>query len=478
MLRPFIFFGIVFLWVLALMAGCDSGKIQVSVCLSDSDCAAGQSCVKGQCVGDDDDDDDVFNPGDDDDDATDGDTTDDDDDTTTDGDTSDGDAADDDDDTTDDDDDTTDDDDDTTDDDDDTPANGCEENGGACSLDIPCPSGTHLSVNSLGCDTTPNPYCCLPNQPDCERNGGQCVEMGSACPDNWTSLSTQAGCEGICCMPDPTQTCEDNGGTCLQPAPTGECPDNNTGIQGECDQGTICCVEEESACVTQGGYCQQMGFPPRCEQDGYDPSQNSLGCGNYEMCCLPADTQCQSNGDCGEPSCRDMQGNSCVQSTPTCEDGECTNDEQFYQNAQCYDDGTCHQSALCGPEDETWVECDGQTVQECWCTEEGQLECDPNPCGEEQIDCIGDLAGICASTWFGTSCPDGYERREDATCNQDSTQCCVHTQGTEDNSCEQQGGYCIQPWGWECRENYDSTDSSNGCPELGFGQSYECCLPD
>ena len=336
------------IWLLFLLTGCDSGSVQISTCLSDKDCSFGQTCEKGQCVGDAaDDDDDVFNPGDGDNDATEDD----------DDDTEDGDSSSDDDDDDDDNLDGDDSDGDTSDGDDD-PGLACEQSGGQCVLDLPCASGSHLSVDTLGCDTTANPYCCLPNIPACVQNGGQCIELGNPCPNSWVSLDSNAGCDGICCMPDPTRSCAENGGACVPPTPQSTCPAGTVSVQSECEGQTICCAELETACSNQGGYCQATNFPPNCDQNDYEPSPNALGCANGQMCCLPEDTRCYTDDDCGDPTCRDLQANSCAQSNPICDrdTGYCGVDEDFYQSARCYDDGMCHQSQLCNEDDETWVE--------------------------------------------------------------------------------------------------------------------------
>ncbi len=301
-----------------------------------------------------------------------------------------------------------------------------------------------VGVQEARCD----PYslhCVTNDYSDCEMAGGYCSHYLAGCDDGYEASSDaeQLGCPGgrsaLCCRPEPTNECEEEGGFCIGWGP--ECPQDSTFTDADhqCTYGQCCMPLALGDCANSNGYCESSDV--HCI-NGYTSSQ--LGGCPYTTptCCILDSSDCASEGH--------------VVSWGT--DEHCCDGLTEAEVASVDSTGQCAYADIAAS----------------ICLRIGDDICDEdfgeNPCNSadcQQYECLS-IGGQCVDYW---GCPTGYSPAASPQCDQYG-HCCL----PEDMiTCySNYGGYCSTPQ-IGCQAGYASAGESMGC-EYIRGDSGICCI--
>ena len=245
----------------------------------------------------------------------------------------------------------------------DQPAGPCVKLGGAATAAQKCCAGLTKGTSSA--------------PPQCTNNGrAVCVKCGDGKCDT-ASKETSCNCPADCKPSGRCRTaadcgkttCTQTGTTCTQNTPacrSGSCANTSRRVaNAKCDQKSGRCVPSTPGCkvrcdCNQGLECVSgkciAGVAPVycCDKAGCRAGAACKDKAGKDGKCGGSSGGCKANGDCGKPSCRTQLTN-CVQTTPTCSSGKCSNVNKTVSNASCNSTTglcvaakRCRSSADCG----------------------------------------------------------------------------------------------------------------------------------
>ncbi len=341
---------------------------------------------------------------------------------------------------------------------------------GQCASDSDCPAD--YCQNSQG-----GMQRCTQFTSSCEASSGSCSQSSQVNDAMVCNAAT-----GKCYTPQAA--CEANGG--------GVCSDSTACMPGYlinglplgCNQlnaGTpFCCLR--NACVTAGGYCNVAGGPSGgCAAEYNQAPANGCPGGTAAVCCMPAKA-CQSDADCGTPTCEGMIPMGCVQHNPLCDNGACGSEDRQFQGSYACDDssGTCVEVQ---PECEEDSDCGSPSCYDdpngvchnvaprCMlgrCNNRDSVSSPGSTCDATVGACAGGLPD-CSSVEGANcrnTCSAGYTQNSEYYCAQGN--CCVpNATGT----CAENNGAC------QSNRNPCPNQLPTTGPQLDCGRGQKCCMP-
>jgi len=158
----------------------------------------------------------------------------------------------------------------------------------------------------------------------CTSSQGYCAAQGVACKKDFRenkAFSCKSSLLKCCQLIPKTNQCTSKGGRCI--GQKTKCLSNEKEYLN-----IACSVTQEKCCIKvtptpdctkQGGVCYNLSTA--CKP-GYSDA-NTVSCGSTKLkCCLPTKPQCQTDADCGKPTCY-TSPKGCAETTPKCVNKRC-----------------------------------------------------------------------------------------------------------------------------------------------------------
>lgn len=242
----------------------------------------------------------------------------------------------------------------------------------------------------------------------------------------------------------------------------------------EVDAQTPCCTNLKRAAWAQLPECKVIPDRWICVDcgDGRCDTRNGENTCNCRVDCA-ANLECSQDSDCGKPSCRDS-GTSCVTTTPTCRTGRCVTQSQTQVLMRCMGGTTCEKRCAkaadcgiascrnqgndceqttptctngnCGQNNQTqaWMECNVTTNQCEMKACKAVSDCPKPQCKQNGTTCEGTMM-YC----FTQRCRAIPVSQKDRICNTTTGLCeipksCKTATDCGKNSCQLSGSLCVQ----------------------------------